>query len=66
MIDWIAQFLTELTGGPVSRLAAGGVVAVAIICVLMLLFGAAWIDSGRIDWDAVEADRKRLEEDDHE
>lgn len=64
MIDWIARFLSELTGDPVSRLDAVGVVVIAVVCVFILLFGAAWIDSGRIDWDAVEAERKRLEEED--
>lgn len=64
MIDWLARFLSELTGDTVSRLDAIGVLVIAAICVFMLLFGAAWIDSGRIDWDAVEAERKRLEEED--
>ena len=64
MIDWLARFLSELTGDTVSRLDAIGVLVIAGICVFLRLFGAAWIDSGRIDWDAVEAERKRLEEED--
>lgn len=62
IIERIAQLLTELTGEHVTNLAAAGAVAVAAVSVLMLLVAPVWIKNGRVDWDAVEAERKRLEE----
>jgi hypothetical protein len=61
IIERIAQLLTELTGEPVSNLAATLAVVVAAVSVLMLLVAPVWIKNSRVDWDAVEAERKRLE-----
>jgi hypothetical protein len=62
VLEFIAQFLTEWSGTPATRDDAVGIVVVAVACIVMLLFFAAWRKSGQIDWDAVEAERKRLEE----
>lgn len=62
MIERIAQILTELTGHPVTNTAAAGVVGVAAVCALLLLVAPVWVKNGRVDWDAVDAERKRLEE----
>lgn len=62
MIERIAQLLTELTGHPVSNGAVTGALVVLGFSVLLILFGRAWHNGGQIDWDAVEAERKRLEE----
>ncbi len=62
VLEFIAQFLTKWTGNPVTRDDAVGLVVVAVACVVMLLFAAAWRKSGQVDWEAVEAERKRLEE----
>lgn len=64
MIERIAQLLTELMGSPVSE---GDVIAMVVIAVgslIALLFATAWKKSGQIDWEAVEEERKRLEEED--
>ena len=64
MVEKIAQFLTDLIGSPVS---SGAVIAVLIVLVgffAVALFVQAWCRSGQIDWDAVEAERKRLEDSD--
>ena len=61
MFEKISKILTELTGSPVSELAVAGVVVVGAISVVVILFAIAWHKSGQIDWDAVEAERKRLE-----
>lgn len=61
IIERIARLLTELTGEPVTNLSAAGVVVTVAVCVLMLLVAPVWFKNGRVDWDAVEAERKRLE-----
>ena len=64
MIERIAQFLTAMIGSPVS---SGAVIAVLLIIVgffAVALFVQAWCRSGQIDWEAVEAERKRLEDTD--
>lgn len=66
MVEMIAQFLTDLTGSPVS---SGAVIAVLIVLVgffAVSLFVQAWCRSGQIDWDAVDAEYKRLEDDEIE
>ena len=62
VLEFIAQMLTKWTGNPVTRDDAVGIVVVAVACVVMLLFAVAWRKSGQIDWEAVEAERTRLEE----
>lgn len=62
VLEFIAQMLTEWSGIPATRDDAVGIVVVAVACIVMLLFSVAWRKSGQIDWDAVEAERKRIEE----
>ena len=53
MIEMIKNFLTELTGNPVSDLATWGIVGVIVVCVLMLLFATAWTNSERKQWKEI-------------
>ncbi len=64
MLERIAQILSELTGTPVTNADVISMVVISGGCILALLFVAAWNRSGQIDWEAVEAERKRLEEED--
>lgn len=64
MIERIAQLLTELMGSPVSEGDVTWMVIIAVGSLIALLFAAAWKKSGQIDWEAVEEERKRLEEED--
>ena len=63
MIEKIAQILTDLTGSTVGETAVAGALFIGAISVVVILFAVAWHKSGQIDWDAVEAERKRLEDD---
>ena len=62
MIDKIAQFLTELMGFPVDPRSVIGILVVLAGVVVAPMIAKAWCESGEIDWEAVEAERKRLEE----
>jgi hypothetical protein len=55
-IELFANFLSELVGEPVSNLAAGGVIAVIIICFIMLIFGMAWTSSESKQWEEIAKD----------
>lgn len=63
MIEKIAQFLTELMGFPVDPRSVIGILVVLAGMVVVPVFVRMWCKSGQIDWDAVEAERKRLEDD---
>ena len=64
MIELIKNFLTELTGNPVSDLAAWGIVGVVVVCVLMLLFAGAWTNSEQKQWEEIAEWEKTLEDED--
>lgn len=64
MIERISQLLTELMGSPVTNADVTWMVIIAVGSLIALLFATAWKKSGQIDWEAVEEERKRLEEED--
>lgn len=63
MVEKIAQILTDLTGCPVSETGVVGALVIGAVSVVAILFAVAWHRSGQIDWEAVEAERRRLEDD---
>lgn len=63
MIEKIAQFLTELTGSPVSESAAGGAVVIFIGSLILGIIALAWFKAGIEDEKAVNAEWERWEED---
>ena len=63
MIEKIAQFLTDLMGFPVDPRSVIGILVVLAGVVIAPMIAKAWCKSGEIDWDAVEAERRRLEDD---
>lgn len=64
MIEKIAQFLTDLTGFPVDPRSVIGILVVLAGVVIAPMIAKAWCRSGQIDWESVEAERKRLEDTD--
>ena len=65
MIEKIAQFLTDLTGSPVSESAAGGAVVVLIGSLILGLIAMAWFKAGIEDEKRVNAEWERFEEEWH-
>ena len=63
MIEKVTQFLTELMGFPVDPRSVIGILVVLTGVVIAPMIAKVWCKSGQIDWDAVEAERKRLEDD---
>lgn len=61
MVERIAQILTELIGNPVSKGDVIGMLVILGICVTMGIMGSIAVKNSRIDYEAVEADRKRYE-----
>jgi len=61
MVERIAQILTELIGSPVSKGDVLGMLVILGICVIMGIMGSIAVKNSRIDYEAVEADRKRYE-----
>ena len=64
MIEKIAQILTDLTGFPVDPRSVIGILVVLAGVVIAPMIAKAWCRSGQIDWESVEAERKRLEDTD--
>ena len=63
MIEKIAQFLSNLTGTPVSESTVGGAVVVLIGSLILGIAALAWFKAGIEDEKAVNAEWERWEED---
>lgn len=63
MVEKIAQFLTDLTGSPVSESAVGGAVVIFIGSLILGIIALAWFKAGIEDEKAVNAEWERWKED---